>query len=66
MFHHSNCYCEIDPSPGLLSDRAFHEEIADMIKKECLRTVVILSPDYLISTWCGYEANLSFTNSPGR
>nr|CAI68016.1 Toll-like receptor adapter protein [Suberites domuncula] len=52
------------PSAGLMSDRAFHQEIADIIKQGCTRTVVILSPDYLSSSWCGYEANLAFTNSP--
>ena len=37
-----------------------------MIKEGCIRTIVILSPDYLSSPWCGYEANLAFTNSPGE
>ncbi|XP_064397730.1 myeloid differentiation primary response protein MyD88-like [Halichondria panicea] len=52
------------PSSGMASDRAFHEEISDMIKEGCIRTVIILSPDYISSPWCGFEANLAFIRSP--
>ncbi len=51
---------------GLASDRAFHEEISDMIKEGCIRTVIILSPDYVSSPWCGFEANLAFIRAPGN
>ena len=45
--------------------KVFHEQIADMIKKGCRKTVIILSPDYLRSPWCGYEANQALVASPG-
>ena len=46
--------------------QVFHEEIADMIKKGCRKTIIILSPDYIRSPWCNYEANLAFMKSPGE
>lgn len=49
-----------------MSGKAFHEEIADMIKDGCRKTIIILSPDYLKSPWCKYEANVAFMKSPGK
>ncbi len=46
--------------------KVFHEEIADMIKRGCRKTVVVLSPDYVESPWCKYEANLAIMASPGE
>ena len=52
-------------STDLMSDKVFHREIADMITSGCRKTIVILSPDYVQSSWCNYEANLVINRSPG-
>jgi hypothetical protein len=51
---------------GLIPGEVLHEKVADMIKQGCRKTVVILSPDYIKSPWCKYEANLAMTESPGE
>ena len=45
--------------------KVFHREIADMITNGCRKTIIILSPDYVQSSWCNYEANLVINRSPG-
>ncbi len=45
--------------------KVLHREIANMIRKECRKTVIILSPDYVNSEWCSYEADLAMVDSPG-
>ena len=52
-------------STDLMPDKVFHREIADMITNGCRKTIVILSPDYVRSPWCNYEANLVINRSPG-
>ena len=54
------------PFEGLMAGKVFHVEIADMIKQGCRKTVVILSPNYLKSPWCNYEANIAMVASPGE
>ena len=49
-----------------MAGKVFHEEIANTIKYECWKTLVILSPSYLTSPWCAYEANLSILQCPGK
>lgn len=44
----------------------YSEQIAEMIKKECRKTVVILSPHYIESSWCRYEAHHALHASPGK
>ena len=52
-------------SADLMPGKVFHHEIADMITKGCRKTIIILSPDYVQSSWCNYEANLVINRSPG-
>ena len=44
----------------------FSDQIADMIKSGCRKTIIILSPDYIESEWCSYEARLALHQSPGQ
>ena len=44
----------------------YSEQIAEMIKKECRKTVVILSPHYIESSWCRYEAHHALHASPSK
>ena len=43
----------------------FSDQIADMIKSGCRKTIIILSPNYIESEWCSYEARLALHQSPG-
>lgn len=52
------------PSEDLMPGKVFHREIADMITMGCRKTIIILSPDYVESSWCNYEANLVINRSP--
>ena len=45
--------------------KVFSEQIADMIKSGCRKTIVLLSEDYLKSEWCSYEARMALHESPG-
>ncbi len=59
---HVECYyIFVIVMPG----KVFHQEIANMIRKECRKTVIILSPDFINSKWCSYEADLAMVDSPG-
>ncbi len=49
----------------VMPGKVLHREIANMIRKECRKTVIILSPDYVNSEWCSYEADLAMVDSPG-
>jgi len=49
-----------------MAGKVVSEEIADMIKKRCRKTVVILSPHYLKSSWCRYEATQALHASPSK
>ena len=53
-------------SADLMPGKVFHREIADMITSGCRKTIIILSPDYVQSSWCNYEANLVINRSPGN
>ena len=53
------------PSEGLMPGQSFQDEIADKIKRGCRKTIVIMSPDYIESPWCAYEARLAHHKSPG-
>ena len=53
-------------SPDLMPGKVFSEQIADMIKSGCRKTIVLLSPDYLESEWCSYEARMALHESPGN
>ena len=52
-------------SPDLMPGKVFSEQIADMIKSGCRKTIILLSPDYLESEWCSYEARMALHESPG-
>jgi hypothetical protein len=52
------------PSDDLMPGKVFSEQIADMIKTGCRKTIVLLSPDYLESEWCSYEARMALHESP--
>lgn len=45
--------------------QSFQDEIADKIKRGCRKTVIIMSPDYIESPWCTYEARLAHHKNPG-
>ena len=49
-----------------MAGKVVSEEIADMIKKRCRKTVVILSPHYVTSSWCRYEATQALDASPSK
>ena len=53
------------PSEAMMPGKAFCEEIADKIKRGCRKTLIILSPDYLKTPWCRYEACLALDKNPG-
>ena len=53
------------PSLDLMPGKVFSEQIADMIKSGCRKTIVLLSPKYLESEWCSYEARMALHESPG-
>ena len=46
--------------------QSFQDEIADKIKRGCRKTVIIMSPDYIDSSWCNYEARLAHHKNPGE
>ena len=54
------------PSEGLMPGQSFQDEIADKIKRGCRKTVIIMSPDYIDSSWCNYEARLAHHKNPGE
>ena len=45
--------------------QSFQDEIANKIKKGCRKTIIIMSPDYIDSPWCTYEARLAHHKNPG-
>ena len=53
------------PSDAMMPGKVFSDEIADMIKKGCKKTVLLLTPDYIRSPWCNYEARLALHKNPG-
>ena len=53
------------PSDAMIPGKSVGSEIADKIKQGCKKTLIILSPEYLKSPWCKYEASLALHNSPG-
>ncbi|CAI8054727.1 Myeloid differentiation primary response protein MyD88 [Geodia barretti] len=48
----------------IMPGKVFSEQIADMIKSGCRKTIILLSPDYLESEWCSYEARMALHESP--
>jgi hypothetical protein len=52
------------PSDDLMPGKVFSEQIADMIKSGCRKTIILLSPNYLESEWCSYEARMALHVSP--
>jgi hypothetical protein len=54
------------PSDDLMPGKVFSEQIADMIKSSCRKTIVLLSPNYLKSEWCSYEARMALHESPAH
>ena len=52
-------------SSELMPGYVFSDQIADMIKSGCRKTIIILSPNYIESEWCSYEARLALHQSPG-
>lgn len=52
------------PLDELMPGYVFSDQIADMIKSGCRKTIIILSPDYIESEWCSYEARLALHQSP--
>ncbi len=57
-----SCYI---PSEGIMPGQSFQDEIADKIKRGCRKTIIIMSPDYIDSPWCTYEARLAHHKNPG-
>ena len=43
---------------NVMPGEVFSEQVADMIKQGCRKTVIILSPAYLRSPWCSFESHL--------
>eukprot|EP00731_Ephydatia_muelleri_P032867 Em0024g411a len=52
------------PSEDVMPGEVFSEQVADMIKQGCRKTVIILSPAYLRSPWCSFESHLALHHSP--
>ena len=63
-FDRAGITCYI-PSEGLMPGQSFQDEIADKIKRGCRKTIIIMSPEYIDSPWCTYEARLAHHKNPG-
>lgn len=55
---------EVAVASDVIAGKIFHQEIADIIMERCRKIVIILSPYYLKSEWCLYEANHALYKSP--